>query len=414
MHVWILVKKGECRKLSIDANRLVTQAFPDFDTGHTRFRGAVSTYCSGALTRLNLRHGFGFRRNHLNKGSAMFLMLANIIRPFFSKSPAVKVDETALPQAVVVEKNADEIIEQLMNLYRKIRAKSRNERFETDRGRSLKKTSNHLITANDIGVFVMRDDEGRVIKTRDAMRRTREYRYDENGRLEVNKFGVWNKLENARVSETGTLIWRNTERETYECLDGTIIIVCFGKENLIAQNDRTGEEITISLRGSTRHRFKMETREIYRVYKDGVLQSETVSFEESQVYTVRTMAEEAHQLPFVSRAERKFENGKISRESFNFNDSRNGQKAVRLCLHLPSGELHLNKVRNVLNIYIDGVLTETIFELSEPACVSRDKEGNVSLIRGISKVRSFQVREGINTVVFIDGNGDENVYFPGV
>ena len=347
----------------------------------------------------------------------MFLMLASIIRPLFSKSQAAKNDEakSIAPAIVAEEIDIESVIAKLMDQYRNFRAKSRTERFESDKNRSMKKTSNHLLVANtDCGVFVQRDEEGRVVKTRDAMRRVREYRYDENGTLEVNKFGIWNKLENARVSETGTLIWRNTERETYECLDGTIIFIAFGKQCLIAQNDRTGEEITISLNGNSRHRFMRGTREIFRVYRDGVLASETESAQEAESVTAQTMAQASHVLPCVIRTERIFEGGKISRESFSFNDVCSSAKAVRLCLSLPSGELHLNKVKNVLNVYIDGVLAETVFELSEPACVSRDKEGNVSLIRGIHKVRSFQVREGLNTVVFIDSNGDENVYFPAV
>jgi hypothetical protein len=72
----------------------------------------------------------------------------------------------------------------------------------------------------------------------------------------------------------------------------------------------------------------------------------------------------------------------------------------------------LSKVQRLENKFSNGVLLETSFELSEPVSVSRDKEGNVSLIRGISKVRRFEMHENVCAVVFIDGCGDENLFFP--
>lgn len=349
-----------------------------------------------------------------------FMILNLVLNLFRSKRTAVATppSKEQLPvqeemTAEQIEAEHDAIVSELMEAYRNFRTLCRKECIRSSKDRSWKNTGNHKMLANETGLQIVRDDDGKIVKTRDALRRVREYRYDaESGDLEINKFGIWNKLERAKLSDTGTLTWRSAERETVECLDGTIICISFRQKNLIAHNERTGEEVTI-VQGRINHLFRKEGVQTTRTFANGSLTESCERYETPANYTTKTMAGE-HTLEAVSRIERTFENDKLACERIAFLDLRTGANGVRISLELPTGELHLSRVRAVENRYKDGVLVETIFELSEPVSVSRDKEGNVSLLQGIKKVRSLQMHDGVCSIVFIDHNGDENVFFPAI
>lgn len=341
------------------------------------------------------------------------MILNSVLNVFKGKrSKQLEQTPTSEPQKTVEkEKDHDAISNRLMERYGQFRAECRNERIETEKLRSWKKTGNHKMDANDTGLFVVRDENGRVVKTRDAMRRVREYRYDDAGNLEVNKFGVWNKVENGRLSDAGTLIWRTKERETFECLDGTVICISFNSESLIAHNEKTGEEVTISSNGHLRHLIRKDGVESFRCFKQDKLSQVCKSYTEPLNQTVKTMAG-VYEISCVSRIEEKYENGQLLGRSYTFCDSKLKQRTTSMSIELPSGKLYISKVEKIENIYKYGILTETIFELTEPVSVSRDQEGKISLVEGISKIRSFQMREDCCAVVFIDHNGDENLFFP--
>ncbi len=342
-------------------------------------------------------------------------MILNLVSSIFRRK------ETQAPKESVVIPNLqdqqefepEKISMQLMDAYKKFRTQCRLQRVENIEHRSWKVTGNIQLHANDEGLYVLRDEQGRVVKTRDAMRRVREYRYDQEGQLEMSKYGLWSKMPNAGVSESGTLIWKTRERETYECLDGTTICITFSNGSLIAQNEKTGEETAISLTGKIHHVYKKDGVSRVRIYVEGKLVSELETFDESASCVVHTMAEESqHELKHVARIERRFRAGKLVRESFEFFEKRTNSDSIKMSFNLPTGELHLSRVKKIENIYIQGSLVETIFELSEPVSVSRDKEGNVSLIRGISKVRRLKMQDGVASVVFVDSAGCENLHFP--
>jgi hypothetical protein len=151
----------------------------------------------------------------------------------------------------------------------------------------------------------------------------------------------------------------------------------------------------------------------YLLYAQGELEMQCETFSISRTFNIRTMADSV-KVNHVNRVECHYENGKLVSESFSFLNEQTGCAAVRIGLDLPNGELHLSKVQSIRNIFVNGEICETIFELFEPVTVSRDKDGVVSLIRGISKVKRFQIHADVCAVVFIDRSGDENLFFPAV
>lgn len=337
------------------------------------------------------------------------MILTNVFKVFSSnktKGAGVVAESLPVPEAKPEIKDHDAIVQRLILAFKQslqpvaVQSESSNKSFKNTAGFQ-------MFQLND-GAYIARDEQGKIVKTRDVMRRVKEFRYDEQGRLEVQKFGVWNKLSGGRILIDGTLIWRAAERETHEMLDGNVICISFKNESLIAHNEKTGEEIAITSEGGIRHLVKEDGVETFRVYRSNHLQTELVTYTEPVSYNVITKAG-GQQLHPIYRVERHFENDMMCSESFSFSD-----KFVRISLEVPSGDLHLSRVKTVENVYVNNVLTETIFVLGEPVTVSRNVDGSNSLITGISKVRSFQMREDINAVVFIDHNGDENVYFPPV
>jgi hypothetical protein len=265
-------------------------------------------------------------------------------------------------------------------------------------------------TVNANGSYLMYNSEGQIVKTGDVLRRFKQYQY-ENGELMVKKFGIWNKV-NGRLTESGTLITNTIDGQTQESLDGTVISLSLSTKSLIAQNDFTGEEIALNSQGVVRHRFKKDGIDHFHLYEHGVLITDSETYDEAKKLRLKTRAEELD-LECVIRIDRKYDNGKLASESYAFYEERSASPAVRLSFKLPTGEeLHLSKVQKVVNMFVNDELSETSFELSEPVSVSRDKEGNVSLIRGISKVRRFQIHGNVCAVVFVDKSGDENIFFP--
>ncbi len=337
------------------------------------------------------------------------LMLTQVLKAFAPKVKAEKLEAGVPKDLQSPALLNDETVASLLAKYDAFRGVTADKHdIESD---VFPSKSNQYMYINNDRSYLLRDSEGRIVKTADVLRRVKEYKVDENGKLLVKKFGIWSELAHATLKEDGTLIWRNADGETHECLDGTQIYISFKKSTLVAHNESTGEDVSITSKNEIRHRFMAEGVDQFRLYRDGLLVTETETYESPISGKVKTMAE-MQSLEAVSRVERQFENDKIALESYFFLDEQSGNRAVRMCLNLPTGELHLSKVSRLDNVYRDGQLAETIYELSDPVSVSRDKEGNVSLIRGISKVRRFQIHDGVCEVVFIDNNGDENLYFP--
>ncbi|MBX9724382.1 MAG: hypothetical protein K2X81_23435, partial [Candidatus Obscuribacterales bacterium] len=326
------------------------------------------------------------------------LMFTQVLKAF---APKPKVESFELGIAKDLQSpvlSHDEIVATLLAKYDAFRGITADT-HDIDSNVFTSKSNQYMYINNDRS-YLLRDSEGKIVKTSDVLRRVKEYRTDENGKLLVKKFGIWSELAQATLKEDGTLIWRNADGETHECLNGTQIYISFKKNCLVAHNEFTGEDVSITSKNEIRHRFLTEGVEQFRLYRDALLITETESFESPISGDVKTMAE-VQKLDSVSRIERQFENDKIASESYFFLDEQSGSRAVRLCLNLPTGELHLSKVSRLDNVYRDGQLAETIYELSDPVSVSRDKEGNVSLIRGISKVRRFLLHDFVFLVFLI-------------
>ncbi|MBX9688982.1 MAG: hypothetical protein K2X27_19900 [Candidatus Obscuribacterales bacterium] len=323
------------------------------------------------------------------------------------KTETVNVENSAAPVV------SEDVVAPLLQQYELFHKRIQRQKAESEIPKTwVTKASQEMCVFND-GSYVMRNAAGQIIKTRDAMHRVTEYRRDEeSGELLVKKFGVWNSLEfGGCLAEDGTLTRKCQDGLMQECLDGTEIHISFSKRSLIARNERSGEEIALNLGGLLRHRHSRDGVELYSVYRDGALEEESEIYETPIRCMIKTMSED-QELINVARIERRYEQGKLISEVYTFLDSKTASRALRICLNLPSGELHLAKVHKVVNHFDAGRLKETTFELSEPVSVTRDSEGNVSLIRGISKVRRFLMHEDVCAVVFVDANGDENLYFP--
>jgi hypothetical protein len=338
------------------------------------------------------------------------MILTNVLKAFSNKTKGnVEQVVAALPEAAKPElKDHDAIVNKLMGKYLSFKHAGNTVAVQPEStSKSFKSTAGFQMYPQKDGAYIARDEQGNIVKTRDVLRRVKEYRH-ENGELLVQKFGVWNKLHNGRVLLDGTLVWRTAEREIHELLDGNTVSISFKAESLIAHNDKTGEEVAITREGELRHLLKEDGVETFRVYRHNLLKTELVTYTEPVSYNVITKAG-GQQLHPIYRVERHFENGSLCSEVFSFAD-----QFVRISMEVPSGDLHLSRVKSLENIYVNNVLSETIFALGEPVSVSRNKDGSDSLITGISKVRSFQMRDDINAVVFVDHNGDENLYFPPV
>lgn len=301
---------------------------------------------------------------------------------------------------------------QLLNSYETFLAQicDRTDVVDADEKRSV--VNSNKVAVNADGSFIVRNEAGQIVKTCDVLRRLKEYSYDDAGNVMVKKFGIWHPL-NGELKDDGTLVNRTEDGEIRDSLDGTLLYLSASKQSLIAQNENTGEEIALNSDGIIRHRYMARGTDNYLLYAQGELQMQSETFVCSRTVNVRTMADSVR-IDHVSRIESRYENGKLGSESFTFFNEQNGCAAVRVGLDLPNGELHLSKVQSIRNIFSDGEICETIFELLEPVTVSRDKEGTVSLIRGISKVRRFQIHAGVCAVVFIDRSGDENLFFPAI
>ena len=338
------------------------------------------------------------------------MILTNVLKVFsnIAKGNAETVVES-LPEAPKAEiKDHDAIVNKLMAKYLSFKHAGKPVAEQSASvNKSFKSTAGFQMYPQQDGAYIARDEQGNIVKTRDVLRRVKEYRH-ENGELMVQKFGVWNKLNNGRVLLDGTLVWRAAERETHEMLDGNNLTISFKNESLIAHNDKSGEEVAITREGDIRHLFKEDGVETFRIYRNNLLKTELVTYTEPVSYNVITKAG-GQQLHPIFRVERHFENDSLCSEVFSFAD-----QFVRISLEVPSGDLHLSRVKSVENIYVNNSLIETIFVLGEPVNVSRNIDGSDSVITGISKLRSFQMRDDINAVVFIDHNGDENLYFPPV
>lgn len=344
------------------------------------------------------------------------MILSNVLKVFSpnrNKSGAGKLVET-LPTVQGPEigkteiKDHDAIVNKLMNKYLAFKQAGKAVAVDSESlAKSFKSTAGFQMYPQQDGAFIARDEQGNIVKTRDVMRRVKEYRY-ENGDLLVQKFGVWNKLPRGRVLIDGTLVWRTAEREIHEMLDGNSVTISFKAESLIAHNERSGEEVAITRDAEIRHLVREDGIETFRIFRDNLIKNELVTYTEPVSYNVITKAG-GQQLHPIFRVERQYESGNLVSEVFSFAD-----QFVGISLEVPSGNLHLSRVKSVENIYLNNSLSETIFVLGEPVTVSRDQDGGNSLITGISKVRSFQMRDEVNALVFIDHNGDENLYFPPV
>lgn len=307
----------------------------------------------------------------------------------------------------------DAIITLLMDSYRCFREFCRKERLESSAQRSWKLSCNQRVSVNNKGIQIIRDDSGKIVKTRDAMRRVKEFRYNSSDcSLEVSKYGVWNKLDCGRLTETGTLVWRRNGTEYYEFLDGTALNISFKNSSLIAHNELSGEQVSISKSGMIGHSFKKDAANHFRTLKDCQILTWTETFDKPVLREI-TIKSGKLSIESISRIERTYNNGRLESEKFLLENNKTS-RPIAIRLKSPPGELHLSKVGCLQNRYEDGRLSETLLELQEPVSISKDLEAQHSILQGLKQVRSFQIHDQVCSVVYMDSNGDENLFFPQV
>lgn len=267
-------------------------------------------------------------------------------------------------------------------------------------------------TAFSDGSCIVKNAEGQIVKTSDVQKVIREFRRDqETAQLWVRKFGIWSPVTNGRLESDGTFVYRNNDNEIHEHLDGSILTICYKTGGAIELHVKDGLEIVSHRSGEVWARRFCEGVEELVTVKNGVIRSRAETYSEPCGISAHTPAG-IQMLVAVRRHERHYEGGELVREIFGLAGANKRTKGIAQNIEVSDESLVVAQVSQVETLYKEGKPFDTIYKVSEPVTIINKSRGSESICENIQHVRSFNLLPGTYGVVFIDHNGDENLFFP--
>jgi hypothetical protein len=262
------------------------------------------------------------------------------------------------------------------------------------------------------GSTITRNEAGEIVRTTDAVKCKREYAREEGtGELLVKRFGVWSKPQDARLGDNGTLYFTRDNVDVEERVNGLHIHTNKHTGVSIQTHHHNNFELVKLANGEIWKRETRREKEVFSMWNHGKLTFKS----ETYFSPIRTQADTPsgpQSLVNVSRCEQSWENGMLTRVKYTFTNATNGNKDVNLGVQLGTGMLSLKAVTQVLTKFVEGLPTETTYDLKTPAKLRVDIPNKRCQLSDIVRVRNFQVAANVG-IAFDTKDNHEYIVFSG-
>lgn len=264
------------------------------------------------------------------------------------------------------------------------------------------------IRRNPNGSEIYLDRTGIIVATLDILGELREYQFEpRTGRLMVKRFGLWTKPDEARVDGEGNLYFRRGDLEILERLDG-VHIQANKKTGVTIKNDNKNKVEVIELaNGEVWKRQTTDQLEEFWIWKGELPKFKSETYFQAVRHQARTPTG-LQALSYVSRHEESWEQGRVVREKFTFNNELNNERHVAVALQLGSGMLMLRNVVSVITLFNSETAYETEYKLSAPTTLKVDMPIMKATLDNITEVKSLIGKAG-PAVAFRQADGKEQI-----
>lgn len=268
------------------------------------------------------------------------------------------------------------------------------------------------MSINPDGSFVVRDQDGLIVKTCDVMKVKREFSRDPNtGELMVLRFGMWTKPTAARLDDSGNFFWNNHDVEVEERLNGLHVQINRHTGVMIQTHQKNQLEIVKMANGEVWRRETTREKETFTMWQHGKLTFKSQTMFVPERNTINT-PNGSQSLANVSRLEQSWHDGMLTREKCTFRNPSGADKTVNVTIQLNGGILMLKQVESTVSAFIDGRPSETTYHLQQPINLKVDIPGTKATLNAIVRVRNFDGKSNVG-LAFEDKTGTEYIIFTG-